>query len=541
MKNFLKIKKLQSLIRLSFIILFAISAIIAIILVNYSMKKASLAEAENKVQIISDIALSIHTYYSHKLKPVLFKDLENSIKKDYFRPEWMSSTYAVREVLKNFKSITDFDYYYKECAINARSPENEADEFEKNFITELNKKTGQEKFSGIREYNGKSFFVSLKKGEAMERDCLRCHTTPDLAPHGLVAKYGDSRSFARKDNEIVSAISVRIPLSEAYKKADQFSLFFSIFLIVILILLLILLLWLNQKLIFSPLKTLREKTELIAMNLNLNEMIDEPFGIELSGLTSSFNRMSSTINDYLTNLENKVDERTAQLKEFSLNLQNEVADRKKAEEELTKILEEKEILIKEVHHRVKNNFVVISSLINLKSSEMDEKSKVVFNEIDQSLKTMSKIHELFYKSDKITNINIGEYFNVITDDLLITFNISGRKIKINKCLEDIPVNLNQAITCGLLLNEIISNAIKYAFPIQWEGKPEITISLKKEDNFIEIKIGDNGIGMPDTADNKSSKSLGLTIINMLPKQLKGSIETESSNGTHYTIRFPSKV
>ncbi len=526
----------------SFIFLFAVSALIGIILVNYNMKKASLVEAENKVYIISDAALSIHTYYSHQLKPVLFKDFENSMKEDHFRPEWMSSTFAVREILKYFKSMSDFNYYYKECAINARSPENEADEFEKKFIKGLNDKSGDDSISLIREYDGKPFFVSLKKGETMERNCLRCHTTAAMAPRGLVEKYGDSRSFNRVENEIVSAISIRIPLAEAYENADHFSFLFSIFLLGILVILLISLLFLNQKLIFTPLNILKKRTDLIAGNhVNLNEMIDEPFGKELAGLTLSFNSMSSTINDYLVNLELKVEDRTRKLNEYSLELQSEVEERKKTEEELKKILNEKEILIKEVHHRVKNNFNVISSLISLKSGAVDERAKEIFVEVDQSLKTMARIHEFFYKSEKITNINIGEYFNNITDDLVSTFNLSGRDVRINKEIESVSVNLNQAITCGLLLNEIISNAMKYAFPSDWEGEPEINISLKNDNGFIEIRIGDNGCGIPAGVDRETSDSLGLTLIYMFPEQLGGSIESDINNGTNYTIRFPGKA
>jgi len=542
MKSILKNRKIQTIISLAFITLFAVSAVIAIIAVNYNMKKASLVEAENKANIISDAALSIHTYYSHQLRPVFLKDFEKSIKKDYFRPELMSSTFAVREVLKYFKSMSDFNYYYKECAINSRSPENEADEFEKEFIRGLNDKTGDDRLSLIREYDGEPFFVSLKKGETMERSCLRCHTAPDAAPQELVKKYGAVRSFARVENEVVSAISVRIPLGEAYETADHFSFIFSFFLMVILIVLLILLLILNEKLIFYPLKLLREKTDRIAGNhINLNDMIDEPFGSEFRGLASSFNRMSSTINDYLVNLENKVDERTMQLKEYSLNLQNEITERQRAEDELKKILGEKEILIKEVHHRVKNNFNVISSLISLKSGGFDEKSREIFTEINQSLRSMSRIHEFFYKSEKITNIDIGEYFSNMTDELVSTFNISGRAVRIVKDLESVSVNLNQAITCGLLLNEVISNSMKYAFPDEWDGEPEIKISLKKNDGFIEIRIGDNGCGISEGLDKGSSDSLGLTLIYMFPEQLGGSIEADTKNGTRYVVRFPEKA
>lgn len=537
--GFIKNKKLQSIITVTFIILFSISAAVTIFLINCSMKRQALAEADRKVRIISDISLSIHTYYSHKLKPVLFKDLEFKIKKNYFRAEWMSSTFAVREIHKYFKSFNDLDYYYKECAINARSPENEADNFEKKFIEGLNEKSGAEKLDLIRDYEGKPYFVSIKKGETMDKGCLRCHSDPSVAPAGLVEKYGDSRSFGRSESEVVSAISVRIPLAEAYGEANRFSFIFSLILLLILVLLLVILLWVNEKVIFSPLKMLRDKTEWIAQNhITSNEIIEEPFGRELRDLAMSFNRMSATINENFLNLEHKVEERTRQLREYSMTLAGEIDERKKTENELNRILEEKEILIKEVHHRVKNNFNVISSLITLKSADMAPEIKKVFTDIDNSLKSMSKIHELFYKSEKITNIDLGEYFNVLVNDLLYSSDLSGRKLAMVKELDNVSVNLNQAITCGLLVNEIITNSLKHAFPPAWDGNAEIYLSLKKVNDMIEIRAGDNGIGISDGADRNTSDSLGLKLIYMFPQQLGGSVSTERAGGTLYIVRYP---
>ena len=204
----------------------AVFTIAAVLLVNYvsiNEKKQAIKEAEEKAKMILDRNMATHTYFSQEMKPKIFELSDPYRPANYFEPSWMSSTYAVREIDKYFKSMASEDYYYKECAINARSPENEADEFEKAFLEEMNSDPQLEFRSVIRKLDGQYFLVTLRRGEVMEETCLRCHSTPDKAPKGLVDKYGPERSFNRKLGEVTEAISIRVPLSAAYAKAKQMS------------------------------------------------------------------------------------------------------------------------------------------------------------------------------------------------------------------------------------------------------------------------------------------------------------------------------
>ena len=178
-------------------IVFSCAAIYLINGIKRQARDQALLEAENKAQLILDRNLAIHTYFSNTLKPQVFKLSDPIRPKEYFEPSWMSSTYAVREIDKNFKSLNSEHYYYKECAINARTPENEADEFEKAFIEELNSNPKLEYRSLIRNFDDDFYYVTLRRGEVLEQACLRCHSTPENAPQGLVNIYGPERSFNR--------------------------------------------------------------------------------------------------------------------------------------------------------------------------------------------------------------------------------------------------------------------------------------------------------------------------------------------------------
>lgn len=185
---------------------------IIVFLLNYQMKHQAFIEAESKARIILDRNLATHAYFNNQLKPKLFKLIDPIAPEGYFEPVWMSSTYAVREMGKYFKSLNPADYYYKECAINARSPDNEADVYEREFLEELSGNPELIK-SAIRLIDNEPYFVSLRRNVIMEETCLRCHSTPDKAPGGLVSFYGPTRSFHRSVGDVVSAVSIRVPLS----------------------------------------------------------------------------------------------------------------------------------------------------------------------------------------------------------------------------------------------------------------------------------------------------------------------------------------
>lgn len=298
--------------------------------VNSEMRQQSLAEAEAKSRILLDRNLSTHTYFTHQLKPALFELSKNRVEPGYFDPVWMSSTYAVREMQKYFQTLNPNDYYYKEPAINARSPKNEADPHERRFLEKLNRTPDLAAGSGIREIEGEPYFYVLRRGETMESSCLRCHSTPEAAPEDMVAEYGPERSFDRVAGEVVSAVSIRIPLDKAFANANRVSFFLSAQLLLILLTILGIILWFNREYLFLPIDRIREKSRQIAESeTRPGETIELPKGRELRGLTESFNDMSRKLGRQMSELEDRVKQRTAELAEKNAELEKAIAEQKK--------------------------------------------------------------------------------------------------------------------------------------------------------------------------------------------------------------------
>lgn len=499
-----------------------------IFFLNLNMKKDALSNAEEKAHIILNRNLSTHLYFSHKLKPKLF-DLTEPVRDDhYFEPTWMSSTYAIREIDKTFQELMPSKYYYKECAINARSPENEADPFERIFINELNKNPELHKHSQVRILNGSPYFILIHRGEAMEKSCLRCHSTPDNAPGGLVDFYGPHRSFDRKEGEVVSAISIRIPLTVPYAEANRLSWELSTALFLALIFLFGLQFFLANRLIFRPLSGVRSKAnEIAADSEHLGEMMPLPKGRELEELTVSFNTMSSALR-----------KRSDEIKVSHENLLLEVKERKKAEEKTAASLREKELLIKEIYHRTRNNMQVVSSLLELRSKYLQEKSEIHFlRSIKNQIQSMALVHQKLYESKDLSRINLKDYIKDLSMSMFNGYNISSDKVLLNYSLEDVDLSIDCSVSCGLVLHEIISNCFTHAFPKGNKGEISITLSVSKEKE-IEISVADNGIGLPEGFDIRHSKSLGMQIIaNVVDYQLKGAVEVKIEKGAEFKIKF----
>jgi PAS domain S-box-containing protein len=216
---------------------------------------------------------------------------------------------------------------------------------------------------------------------------------------------------------------------------------------------------------------------------------------------------------------------------------NDVTERKKAEEKIKKSLLEKEILLKEVHHRVKNNMQIISSLLNLQSETVcdDEVAVDVLKESQNRVKSMAMIHEKLYQSDDLVHINFDDYIVRLVSDLFYSYNISKEQIKSVLDVEDVKLNIETAVPLGLIISELVSNSLKHAFPEDKNG--EVHISLIANDDKYELKISDNGIGIPEDFDFKNTESLGLQLVNNLVDQIDGKIILEISHGTAFKIIF----
>lgn len=213
----------------------------------------------------------------------------------------------------------------------------------------------------------------------------------------------------------------------------------------------------------------------------------------------------------------------------------EITDRKLYNGAIKKSLEEKDLLLKEIHHRVKNNLQIISSLLNLQSTFIeDEYASDVFQETQNRVKSMAMIHEQLYQSKDLSKINFSNYIHSMVSGLLSTYKVDPEQIKVNIEAKNIYMDINTAVPCGLIINELVTNSLKHGFPGGLEGI--ISIKLEKNENYI-LEVSDTGVGIKEDIDIKKINTLGFLLINSLIKQLDGTIKLDRSVGTSFIIEF----
>jgi PAS domain S-box-containing protein len=214
----------------------------------------------------------------------------------------------------------------------------------------------------------------------------------------------------------------------------------------------------------------------------------------------------------------------------------DITERKEAEELTKASLKEKELLLREIHHRVKNNMQIISSLLNLQSRHVkDADDAELFRESQDRIRAMALVHEELYRSKDFSCIDLGSYIGNLTRSLCRSYSISGSRVVINADVHQVDMNISTAIPCGLIINELVSNSLKHAFPDGRKG--EIRVSLKNlgEEEF-ELTVSDNGVGMSHDPDLDESETMGLQLIKGLAEQqLNGRIEVDMANGTEFKI------
>ena len=239
-------------------------------------------------------------------------------------------------------------------------------------------------------------------------------------------------------------------------------------------------------------------------------------------------------------LEKRIHERTTELQSVNEVLKSEIIKRKRIEKKIKASLDEKELLLKEIHHRVKNNLQFICSLLSLKSQQFkDKKIRGIFNECRDRVRSMALIHEKMMSSKDFGNIDFPEYIKELTNSLYRSFKIDPEDIVLNVNVEDMALGIDLAIPFGLIINELVSNSLKYAFPPSRKVKGRIDITLKtNSDDEIELDFWDNGVGIPKDFDIKTTKTLGLRLVTILIEdQLMGKCELDRRQGTKFRIRF----
>jgi PAS domain S-box-containing protein len=222
-----------------------------------------------------------------------------------------------------------------------------------------------------------------------------------------------------------------------------------------------------------------------------------------------------------------------------LGMVADITERKWAEEEIKTALDEKEVLLREIHHRVKNNLQIISSLLYLGSLDLTEQRAVAaFRESQNRIKIMAHIHEMLYQSKGLGSIYLPAYLSDIVNSIFSSFSAELNSIDLDLSITESHLGIDTAVPLGLVVNELVSNSIEHAFP---NGKGRIFIDLKRSgDGLFTVRIGDDGVGLPEGLDIKNSKTLGLKLVGMMVEQLDGELELSREKGTAFTITFPDR-
>jgi PAS domain S-box-containing protein len=217
----------------------------------------------------------------------------------------------------------------------------------------------------------------------------------------------------------------------------------------------------------------------------------------------------------------------------------DITERKIAETKIMKALKEKEILVREVHHRVKNNMAVIASLLNMQSQfAKDSYHEGMFHDCQARIRSMSLVHEMLYRSDNLSEIDAREYVSRLVNQVASSLTILGQRISLNHDIEEISISLNKAISLGFILTELISNCYKHAF--KGESTGSILVSLRRlNEKELELKVRDNGSGLPRDIDPANPLTLGLDLVDTFVRQLNGEMKVKGREGTEILISFPN--
>lgn len=223
---------------------------------------------------------------------------------------------------------------------------------------------------------------------------------------------------------------------------------------------------------------------------------------------------------------------------------NDITERKKALDQIEGSLREKEVLLREIHHRVKNNLQIISSLLNLQTGfTADKKTNEILEESKNRVKSMALIHEKLYQSENFSSLDIREFIEELIKNLFNSYGIESSAVSTELSIDNINLNADQAVYLGLIVNELVSNSLKHAFKStsvdeNGEQQKKIFISVKKDSNIgYSLNIADNGRGFPENIDFKNTESLGLQLVISLVKQLDGEISLNNNSGTEFLIKF----
>lgn len=476
----------------------------------------------------------------------------------------MNPAYILRQLNEDFKK--EFGVSGHITSLKPIRPENKPDDWETKALNKF-EKGEKEYYEFLTDDNNK--ILRLMRPLVVEKGCLKCH-----------------KSQGYKEGDIRGGISVTLPATKEFKIAIKNYFLFSILFVFLCVIVIAIYFWSQSKIrsYVSNLQVSEEKYRLLFNNMmtgfSLQEIIYDSSGIpvdirvieaneyvknhtglspeDLKGKTLSelfpqidtfnFDNIRGILENGVPFKEEIYFEPIGKYLEVFMYIPQkdqlasvfmDITKRKMAENELKASLNEKTILLKEIHHRVKNNMQIMSSLLHLQKANSKNKEVLdIINDSCSRITSMALVHQLLYQSDSFASINLDDYIKNLVQKLLIHFRDIAGYISLDTEVEDITFDINIMIPLGLILNELITNSIKYAFSGISDGK--ITIKVKKEGEQFVMLYSDNGVGMPANIDFENVNTLGMTLIKNLSDQIDGKAEMIPGEGSVFRIYFNGK-
>ena len=260
---------------------------------------------------------------------------------------------------------------------------------------------------------------------------------------------------------------------------------------------------------------------------------------EIAVVGAAFNTLVGELNSNRARLEERVQERTAELARANEQLRLQMAERERAEAATRASLEEKTILLKEVHHRVKNNLQVVISLLHLQEDRgQDRPAREVLADTQNRVRSMALLHEALYRSERLSHVNLAGYVERLCTHLFRSSGADSRRVRLVIRVEPVELDLDQAIPCGLIINELMANSLKHGFPNGREGR--ITVDLSAQAGRVTLRVSDSGAGYPPGQNFDQPATLGLQLVASLARQLGGRAEFPPGPGAACQVVFQSK-
>ena len=283
-----------------------------------------------------------------------------------------------------------------------------------------------------------------------------------------------------------------------------------------------------------------EEASLEGLNAGADDYLVKPFSArELLARVKTHLELARLRHEYATQLEQQVESRTAELLRSCQELSIEVRERQEAERKMHQTLKERETLIQEVHHRVKNNMQVMSSLINMQMRTLEGKSgRPALQECQFRIQTMALVHEQLYQSADYSNVRLSDYFKSLADSIFSGSNTASTGITLELELQEVSLPVDRAIPCGLILNELMTNALKHAFPSIANGILRVELRKEPNEQTVLLSVTDNGVGISSAQPPERADSMGISLVRMLVEQLKGRLEFVRQSGTSFRVSFP---